>query len=385
MLSDDDSGRKLSIVHAVRQFAPAHGGLENFVAQLARRQAAAGNRVRVVTLDRIFASETQGKLPAQEDYFGVEVRRVPYFGSTRYPIAPRALDLVKGFDVVHVHAVDFFCDYLALRRSSHCTRMVLTTHGGFFHTRFAARLKQVYFRLVTSRALKSYESVLACSTSDADQFRRIAGDKVVLINNPVDIDKFAGLAKRQDKRIVYFGRFSSNKRLEKLLAWFSEVRNADPDWRLVVAGREMDVTRERLMRFVDELGLSGSVDIRVSPSDDELCEIISSSSVFCSSSAYEGFGLAAVEAASAGLFPVLSDIPPHKAHVDAIGLGMLVDFEDEVASKASVAPFFEAEQRFRREVSMADVEQAVQPFGWKKAIDKFDQAYLQAVGAGGQA
>jgi len=35
------------IVHVVRQFHPGVGGLENFVDQLARRQADAGHKVRV--------------------------------------------------------------------------------------------------------------------------------------------------------------------------------------------------------------------------------------------------------------------------------------------------------------------------------------------------
>jgi hypothetical protein len=42
------------IVHVVRQFDPAIGGIEAVVRELAAAQVAAGHRVRVVTLNRLF-------------------------------------------------------------------------------------------------------------------------------------------------------------------------------------------------------------------------------------------------------------------------------------------------------------------------------------------
>jgi alpha-1,3-mannosyltransferase len=48
------------------------------------------------------------------------------------------------------------------------------------------------------------------------------------------------------------------------------------------------------------------------PSDQQLREFIGLASFFSSLSSYEGFGLAAVEAMSAGLLPVLSDIAPFR-------------------------------------------------------------------------
>src|SRR5215207_5886115 len=93
----------LRVVHVVRQFHPGIGGIENFVEQLATRQAAAGHRVRVATLDRIFDDPAERRLPAREEHRGVEVVRLPFTGSRRYPLAPRALAAVRGADLIHVH------------------------------------------------------------------------------------------------------------------------------------------------------------------------------------------------------------------------------------------------------------------------------------------
>ena len=79
---------QMFIVHVVRQFHPGVGGLENVVHELASAQVSAGHRVRVVTLDRLFNGANRQRLPATETLDGIEIVRIPYFGSSRYPDRP---------------------------------------------------------------------------------------------------------------------------------------------------------------------------------------------------------------------------------------------------------------------------------------------------------
>ena len=114
------------IVHVVRQFAPSVGGLEDVVRELSKRQLEAGFAVRVITLDRGFRPrEVSGavSLKAYETIDGVEVIRIPYWGSQRYPIAPRVLRYIRTADLVHVHGIDFFFDFLALTKPLHRRRL----------------------------------------------------------------------------------------------------------------------------------------------------------------------------------------------------------------------------------------------------------------------
>jgi alpha-1,3-mannosyltransferase len=127
--------------------------------------------------------------------------------------------------------------------------------------------------------------------------------------------------------------------------------------------------------LANRLGVGDHVQIVTSPTDEELRVLIGASSAFCSSSAYEGFGMAAIEAASAGLFPVLSDIPPHRAHVEALGFGLIVDFEMETKWHDSIAAFLEATAAFHRDVSLTQVSEAVQPYSWEGTLEKFERAY----------
>ena len=87
--------KPMRIAHVTRQFTPAVGGLENVVHNLARAQLSGGHQVRVITLNRDFARPDL-VLPARENIEGIDVVRLPYRGSRRYPIAPTVLRHIKG-------------------------------------------------------------------------------------------------------------------------------------------------------------------------------------------------------------------------------------------------------------------------------------------------
>src|SRR5258708_38766732 len=103
----------MNIVHVVRQFRPAVGGIESVVEELASAQVAAGHKVRIVTLNRLFKATQNGVLPAHDVVNGAEIIRISFFGSPRYPLAPSAIKWIRDADIVHVHGIDFFVDFLA--------------------------------------------------------------------------------------------------------------------------------------------------------------------------------------------------------------------------------------------------------------------------------
>ncbi|MBY5665505.1 glycosyltransferase family 4 protein [Rhizobium leguminosarum] len=293
------------IVHVVRQFLPNRGGLEDVVANLARQTVRRGYRVRVVTLDSLFTAP-EDKLPLREDIDGIEVVRIPWFGTSRYPLAPQIFRHLADADLVHVHAIDFFFDALAWGRLLHGKPMIVTTHGGFFHTQKYAAIKKIWFRTLTRASAMAYRRVVCCSASDLKQFSEIVPDSL-LIENGADIGKFADTASRRAKRrIVTIGRFSVNKRLDHLLDAMVMLKTRDPEWHLEIVGAESDLNRADVEDAIESRHLSGRVTLHVSPENDTIRRIIAEASIFASASEYEGFGLVALEAMSAGLLPVLN-------------------------------------------------------------------------------
>lgn len=316
----------MRIVHVCRQFRPGIGGLETVIDCLSREQVAAGHQVRVVTLDSIF--HTDVKLPAEEAMGGVEVRRVRWWGSTRYPIAPAVIKHIKDADIVHIHGVDFILDYLALTKILHKKPLVLSTHGGFFHTAYAAGFKKLFFNVVTRTSLRAVGYVLASSDPDREMFSSIRDGGMRTVVNGVSVDRYLGLPVSDERRLIYFGRLAPNKNIAAVFPVLSALRDRHPDWTMVVAGKPMGVTVEELRAEAARCGVGDAVAFHNTPSDDELLRLVASSSFYVSASLYEGFGIAPIEAIAGGLTPILSDIKPHRDTIEATGAGMVTSFDD---------------------------------------------------------
>ncbi|WGR68657.1 MULTISPECIES: WecB/TagA/CpsF family glycosyltransferase [unclassified Bradyrhizobium] len=371
----------MRIVHVVRQFYPAVGGVESVVWELATRQARDAHMVRVVTLDRLFKTDKLGKRPAHELVSGIEIVRIPFFGSSRYPIAPSILSHVGDADIVHVHAIDFFFDYLAWTRLLHQKKLVVSTHGGFFHTSFAARLKEIYFSTVTRGSMREYDGVVAVSQTDRDRFSRIRARGLVCIENGVDIQKFDDASShRAVKSMIWIGRFSQNKRLDRLIHFFASLSRLVPDWRLTIAGRPWDLDLKQVQELVDVSGVRNSVTIEEAPDDARIRRLIGSCSVIVSSSDYEGFGIAAIEGMSAGLFPLLSDIPPFERLVAASGVGLNVNFADPEAAAASFAERWQNVAANYSSIRQRSIAAAAR-YGWENVVNLYRSLYDDVLGA----
>jgi len=319
----------MEIVHIVRQYKPSVGGLEDSVANLCAGLARSKNiQVRIVTLDRLFSDRTK-ILPRQEVIDGIPVTRISFVGSSRYPIAFSVLKEIKGADIVHVHAVDFFYDFLALTKFIHRKQLVASTHGGFFHTHFAARLKRIYFQTVTRFSCLFYNAICATSGNDAVTFGKIAAGKVVTIENGVNVIKWGNCAARKPTRtMIFIGRWAENKSIPTLIALISSLCQKGQDWRLIIAGLPCEETIDTLSDCAVRHGVADKVDIFECPSEKKLAELISKASYIASASAYEGFGISIVEGLSSGLVPILSPIPPFRKLLDALQFGCFIDADN---------------------------------------------------------
>jgi len=361
------------IVHVVRQFLPNRGGLEDVVANLARETVKRGFRVRVVTLDTLFTARDR-KLPPRETIDGIEIIRISWSGSTRYPIAPQVFRHLGDADLVHVHAIDFFFDALAIGRILHRKPMVVTTHGGFFHTQKYAALKKVWFRTLTRFSAMNYRRVIGCSTSDIAQFLQIAPN-TVLIENGVDIGKFADSASQTPlRRIVTIGRFSVNKRLDDLLDAMQVLTGRDPSWHLDIVGSESDLKAGDLSAEIAARNLNQSVGLHVGIDNEAIRTLISGASLFASASEYEGFGLVALEAMSAGLYPVLNGNAAYRALAERQAPVTITDFSDARKAADAIGAAFDAiaaDPSVMREALIA----AARPYSWDHVAGLYIDLY----------
>ncbi len=371
-------GQAPLVVQVVRQYAPGRGGLEDVVGNLSRLLLARGYRVRVVTCNSLF-TDRERLLPASEMIDGVEVVRIPWSGSTRYPVAPQVLRHIRDADLVHVHAVDFFFDFLAVTRPFHGKPMIATTHGGFFHTRKYAAIKRFWFHTLTRLSCLAYRAVVCCSRSDLDLFDTIAADRTVLVENGVDTEKFAGLASsRPTRRMITIGRFSVNKRLERLLEVTARLVEKDPDWHLDIVGSPSDLTEADLRREIAARGLVEHVGLHVAVPNETARQLIAGASIFVSASDYEGFGLVAVEAMSAGLLPVLNSNDAYRSLADKHSVIRLADFDDGSKPSEAVEAAF-ADLTSDPEATRHALIAAASSYSWDTVVAQYDAVYRDAL------
>lgn len=376
----------MKVVHVVRQFHPSVGGMEEVVLNIARRHLAAGGEVEVVTLNRIFHDGAQ-RLRTHEQYQGVPVRRLSYTGSTRYPLCPQVLGALHGADVVHVHGIDFFYDYLALTGAVHRKPMIVSTHGGFFHTAYASRLKRLWFNSITRASARAYRRIVATSRNDGEMFAPVtAAGRLRVIENGVDIEKFSGMGSPvPGKTLVSFGRWSVNKGIPETLDLLGHLVAGDDTWRLILAGRAFDLKRTDVERDIAARGLQAHVEVVEAPSQEQLGRLLSRAQYFVSLSRHEGFGIAAIEAMSAGLIPVLGDIPPYAKLHDESKLGVLVDAQAPEAAARAVRQLAEVDEetfQARRRHALAYVAR----YDWDAVVARYRDEYRQALAqTGGQA
>jgi alpha-1,3-mannosyltransferase len=375
----------MRIAHVVRQYLPSVGGLEEVVRNLVAQQLQGGqHQPEIFTLNKVF--RTGGAvLPAHEQLDGVPVHRFGFAGSERYPLCPQVVRALGQADVVHVHGIDFFFDYLALLRFWLRKPLLVSTHGGFFHTAYASRLKRVYFQTVTRLSARAYQQVIATSDNDGDLFRPVVrAGHLTVIENGVDVEKFRGAAAPVlGPVLLYFGRWSVNKGLLECIDLLAALRAAPGavPWTLMIAGREYDLNAAALTDYARSRGVQASVRLYPNPGVDDLRALIGQASYFLCLSHHEGFGIAPIEAISAGLVPVLSDIPPFaKLHAHT-GLGLLLT-ETASAEQAQRVNWLHAQMLAGVHTvrpSAQAMHQAVQRYSWAGVAAHYAHAYASAV------
>jgi alpha-1,3-mannosyltransferase len=370
----------MRILQLTRQFLPAQGGIEHVVEGLSVALQQSGHTVEVATLRLLFAS---GDLaPAESVEAGVPVRRMRHWGPRRYPVALSALPAIRGYDLVHIHAIDFFVDYLSLLRLLHRVPLVVSTHGGFFHTERARAFKQWYFQHITRQSLGRVGAVVCVSQRDCALFSRIVpAERLRVIENGADLDRFWSLKKRVEPGLVVgISRLAENKRIEKVLEAMAELKYRHPQLRLEWVGADFAGLRHPLERRVASLGLEGRVRFHGAVTDHELGSLLERAHLFVSASAYEGFGLSTIEAMSAATVVVVTAVGAHPDVVDHRVTGFLLP--PDAAGLAAQMEEVLAMPAERVQAIGEAARAATRRFSWLQIAPRYEQVYREVLSTG---
>ena len=163
-----------------------------------------------------------------------------------------------------------------------------------------SKIKRLVRQFVFKRA-----NHLVFQTKDAQSFfAKNIQDKSTIIFNPCD-NNLPTRSKTIDKVIVSAGRLDYQKDFGTLIKGFALFNKVNKDYKLEIYGDGEE--RQKLESLIQEIGVSEYCSIN--PFAKNIREIISKSSVFVSSSLFEGMPNVLLESLSIGVPSIATDCP----------------------------------------------------------------------------
>ncbi|HLC79220.1 MAG TPA: glycosyltransferase family 4 protein [archaeon] len=358
----------MNIVQISNHFSPCIGGVERVVEDICTYFSSKKHKIEVICLDRC-AYSSKPLLPTQK-LGNIFVRRIPFLDLKYYKIAPGVLGRIFDADILHVHGIGFFSDLLILTKPFHKKNVVVSTHGGIFHTKNIGFIKNLYFFWIQKLILPHASKVIAVSNNDYELFRKISNN-VVLIENGVEISAFKQ-GKKLKNSFLFVGRFAKNKRVEKLLEAFAQLE--EKDFTLIIAGTDWGNLLDFYKRKAKELGIGGFVKFAQNPLRDELGALYSSSEYFVSASEYEGFGISLVEAMACGCIPIVRRNEGF-ANIITEGVnGLFCDFEKPKIAAGNIKSALDMNSSQKKSLSK-NAQLRSKDFSWGEKFKMLEKIY----------
>lgn len=363
------------IAHVTDAYLPRLGGIETQVSGLAAQQALAGAEVHVLT--RTHAGAGSSRVP------GLLVHRGSRAGL-------RAVLLDGGFDMVHVHSsvISPLAMSLTVAASTAGLPVAVTVHSMWPDTPALVRPAGAGLRL--GRRPVAWSAVSGAAARPLA--RALGADvRIDVLPNAVDVDWWrarppATASARPagdvgEVVVTCLMRFSLRKRPLALLRVMREVRRQVPaeiPIRLVMAGDGSQLGRVRLA--VQTTGMADWVDLPGRLSREQARELLWSSDVYIAPADLESFGIAALEARTAGVPVVAKSCGGVGEFVTSGTEGLLADDDEGLA--AAVATLV-TDADLRRGIVAHNA--AVPPdCTWDQALARTEALYARAAALAGR-
>jgi alpha-1,3-mannosyltransferase len=258
---------------------------------------------------------------------------------------------------------------------------ILSTHGGFRHTRQHRAFKWLHEHVLMRPLLSHYRRILAISESDARYFSHFS---------PVVDQCEIGIAfsKFQHGRItggpdptkwIYWGRWSRNKRIDAVIDMVAQARDQGIAIDLLIAGPDFDNLGDSFKAKIESLRFGGAVRLHPYIEDDRLLEELRLRTVFITGTEYEGFGVGILEAMAAGKIVVCRDMAPINGFAQQGVSGFYLNFDGSAQDLAVVREIAGLDANRCRAMSNA-AQSTAKRYDWDAAARRFREHYVQALG-----
>ena len=335
----------------------ARGGGGAVISAIARSLAKQGHNVTV--LSGCFSGKPLTSIPRKEKSEGIEIIWVPLlrFLGTKYPqlggsLPPNipALAFLKtidygSYDVIHLSAFGhLLIDFVNLFAKNPSKILTIHAFPKYFEKEGGASaafkfLYHVYFRTLGNHTLQSAKAITAVSRFTFEECikRGLSKDKITLIENGIDLEKFAPVkydefeekyhVEKKDTVILSISRVTWHKGYEYALEAIHKVGKVigKPIKYVVVGAIEDQNYHLKLEKQIRTLSLQDSVKFTGFLSNSMKMQALSRSDIFLAPSLHEGFGLVLLEAMASGKPIVASNCEGFQHILENMVTGLLIE------------------------------------------------------------
>lgn len=305
-------------IHVTSSLSRQGGGIPPVIWSLVRHTQTLGNESLVAGLrDEFFETDAPGPQ--------IQVIAGNICGPKAVGFSPQLNRLlrphVRPTDVIHTHGLWMYPGTLAFQLSQTfgCKRMI-SPHGmlepwALKHSGWKKRAADWMFE---RRNLETADCLHALCQTEAEHFRRYGlRNPIAVIPNGVEPTNTPPGREQQNLRrdfpplaagklLLFLSRIHPKKGLVDLLQAWARIQPQKRGWALAIAGPDEVQHESGLRRLTGELALTQSVQFLGPVYGDKKARLLSIADAFILPSHSEGFSIALLEAAAAGLPVVLT-------------------------------------------------------------------------------
>ena len=380
----------MRILHVIDSLPRENGGMPAVVVRLATAQAAAGLRPAIVCHD-------EHDLKEHVQWWASQV-----LGFAAVDVIPcgmrpsRVAQLVRQFDVVHVHGVWMPVPTLACWQAERAgVPTVIAPHGMLSAWSLEQKRprKAISLALVWRRLIRRATVLHALNADEANELRgRFPGTTVSNIPNGIFPEEFAELpvqgesarvipALAHGRRFVLFlARLHYMKGPDLLVDAFAKVASRVPDLDLVIAGPDYGMERDLVAR-IERAGLAKRVHLPGAVYGRAKLALLRDAVCFCQPSRHEGFSVSMLEALACGV-PVVSTRTANFPEIATEQAGIITTPDPSALGAAIAELATNGELRARQ--SRAARQLVDRCYTWKAVETRAREVYEEAIASVGK-
>lgn len=322
----------MKIVQTPVRFYPFIGGVENYVYYSSKELVKLGHNVTVICANEPLVNK-------EEIVDGINVKRLSYLGKIANtnvtPGLPYAISK-EDFDIIHTHIpTPWSADWSNIFSKLKSKPLVVTYHNDIIGSGFADYIARFYNVTALKLLLNQADRIIITQPNylHSSLYLEDYSDKVEVIPNGVDVEKFRPINITKEKNTLFFlsllDEFHKYKGLDYLLKAIIKVKKEIPDIKLIVGGKGALLDYYTDLR--DKYGLKDNVEFHGFIPDEKIVEYYNKCNVFVLpsiSSKQEGFGIVVLEALACETPVISTEIVGAAADVKKSNSGIIVPSKD---------------------------------------------------------